>query len=181
MLWERRGGEGRDGVFEKDRNVVGRLNSFSLWMWWEYTHDHLHSAVARQERSHCNVHRGDEKDHRRDVVEGVKDSTSTGKRLQWDGMKSSTAVGSNPWERWTGRGGRWSAMIMGSGSRVFNFFLAGINPSPIVTNGCLMGGQTINIGTNFRCRVGNGSPPSHIKFFLPIFINYYVFPIHSLL
>ena len=38
-------------------------------------------------------------DHRRDVMEGVKDSTATGKRLQWDSMKSSTAVGSNPWER----------------------------------------------------------------------------------
>jgi hypothetical protein len=60
MLWERRGGEGRDGVFEKDRNSVGRLNSFSLWMWWEYTQDHLHSAAARQERSKCNMHRGNE-------------------------------------------------------------------------------------------------------------------------
>jgi hypothetical protein len=44
MLWERRGGEGRDGVFEKDRNAVGRLNSYSIWMWWEYTQDHLHSC-----------------------------------------------------------------------------------------------------------------------------------------
>ncbi len=61
MLWERRGGEGRDGVFEKDRNAVGRLNSFSLWMWCEYTHDLLHCAAARQERSLCNMHRGDEK------------------------------------------------------------------------------------------------------------------------
>jgi hypothetical protein len=61
MLWERRGGEGRDGVFEKDRNAFGRLNRFSLWMWWEYTHDLLHSVAARQKHSHCNMHKGDEK------------------------------------------------------------------------------------------------------------------------
>jgi hypothetical protein len=81
------------------------------------------------------------RDHRRGVMERVKDSTATGKRLQWDSMKTSTAVGSNPWERWKGRGGRWSGMIMGSGSRVFKFFLAGLNPSPTMTNGCLVGGQ----------------------------------------
>ncbi len=51
------------------RNALGGLGSFSLWMWWET------------------------------IVEGVKDSTATGKSLQWDNMKSSTAVGSNPWER----------------------------------------------------------------------------------
>ncbi len=33
------------------------------------------------------------------LVEGVKDSAAMGKRLRWDSMKSSTAVGSNPRER----------------------------------------------------------------------------------
>jgi hypothetical protein len=33
------------------------------------------------------------------IVEGVKDSAAAGKRLRWDSLRSSTAVGSNPWER----------------------------------------------------------------------------------
>ena len=45
-------------------------------------------------------------DHKGDVMEGVKDSSATGKRLQWDSMKSSTAVGSPPWGATHGRGER---------------------------------------------------------------------------
>jgi hypothetical protein len=40
-------------------------------------------------------------------------------------------------------------------------FFAGINPSPIITNGCLMGGN--DIGTKFPLPCGHGSPPSHIN------------------
>ncbi len=69
----------------KDRNAMGGLGSFSTWMWWET------------------------------IVEGVKDSAATGKRLRRDNMRSSMAVGSNPWERWKGRRGRWT-------SRVVKFF-----------------------------------------------------------
>ena len=33
------------------------------------------------------------------IMEGGGDSAATGKRLRLDGMKSTTAVGSNPWGR----------------------------------------------------------------------------------
>jgi hypothetical protein len=55
------------------------------------------------------------------IVEGAKDSAAKGKRIRRDNM-SSTAVGSNPSERWKGRGGRWSSMIVGSSQVVKLFF-----------------------------------------------------------
>ncbi len=67
-------------MFE-DRNAVGRLISFSPWMWWENTQDPLHSVAARQKRSHCNMHRGDEKGHRRDDCGRCERQCSSGEEV----------------------------------------------------------------------------------------------------
>ena len=51
------------------------------------------------------------RDGRRDIVEGVKDKTVMQRGSSYSGtdsMKSSTALGSNLWDRGKGRGGRWS-------------------------------------------------------------------------
>jgi hypothetical protein len=103
-----KGGEERGGGGVFHKNAMGGLGSFSLWMWWET------------------------------IVEGAKDSAATGKRIRRDNMRSSTAVRSNPWERWKGREvEQHDSGEQSDGEVIFSH----MNPSPIINSKWMLNGR----------------------------------------